>query len=140
MACIVHIRREFVKVKDSTGSPIAIEAIDRIAQLYEVEKRAHHKPPYERVALRQQYAKPIFDDLEAWLMDCLAKMSKKTKLAETIKYALSRPAKAQPYLNNGYLEADNNTAERTTHPVTLGRKKVLSQSLSVFLHCVSVVR
>ncbi len=30
--------------------------------------------------------------------------------------------KARPYLNNGYLEADNNTAERAVKPVAIGRK------------------
>ena len=46
---------------------MAQEAIERIAKLYEVEKRALFKSPDERVALRQEYAKPIFDDLEVWL-------------------------------------------------------------------------
>ena len=30
--------------------------------------------------------------------------------------------KARPYLNNGHLEADNNTAERAVKPVAIGRK------------------
>ncbi|MCP4450509.1 MAG: IS66 family transposase [Planctomycetes bacterium] len=125
MACMVHIRREFVKVYDSYKLPTAKEAIDRIARLYEVEKRARHKPPAERVALRQEYAKPIFDDLEDWLRTQLNRISGKTPLAKAIRYALTRLPKARPYLDHGVLELDNNTAERAVRPVTLGRKNYL---------------
>jgi transposase len=61
---MAHIRREFMKVYESYKLPVANEAIERIAELYEVEKQARFKSPDERVALRQEYAKPIFDDLE----------------------------------------------------------------------------
>jgi hypothetical protein len=49
MACMVHIRREFVKVHDSYKLPAAAEAIARIKKLYEVENRARFKSPEERV-------------------------------------------------------------------------------------------
>ena len=75
----------------------------------------------ERVALRQEYAKPIFDDLEVWLRAQLNKLSGKTPLAKAIRYALTRLPKARPYLDHGFLEMDNNTAERAVRPVTLGR-------------------
>ncbi len=51
----------------SQGNAIAKEAIRRIAELYALEKEARGKTPDARVALRQTRAKPIFDDLEAWL-------------------------------------------------------------------------
>jgi transposase len=43
-------------------------------------------------------------------------------LAQPIRYALNRIPKALPYLDNGVLEFDNDTAERAVKPVTLGRK------------------
>jgi transposase len=112
MACMVHIRREFYKLYESAKLPVAGEAVARIKKLYDVEKKARFLPPAERVALRQEHAKPIFDDLEAWLMQQLTKISKKTPLAKAIKYALARLPKARPYLDYGFLELDNNTAER----------------------------
>jgi len=125
MACMVHIRREFVKVFESYQLPVAGEAIERIAKLYEVEKQARFKSPEDRVALRQEYAKPIFDDLEVWLRGQLGRLSGKTPLAKAIRYALTRLPKARPYLDHGVLEPDNNTAERAVRPVTLGRKNYL---------------
>lgn len=125
MACMVHVRREFYNLFVSAKLPVAGEAVARIKKLYDVENRARFKTPQERVALRQEYAKPIFDDLETWLMQQLAKISKKTPLAKAIKYALTRLPKARPYLDHGFLELDNNTAERGIRPVTLGRKNYL---------------
>lgn len=124
-ACMVHVRRKFVEVCEREGSAIAEEAIKRIAALYAVEKAARYKPAAERVALRQEKAKPVFDDLEAWLTQPLPKISGKSKLAEAIRYALGRMPKARACLANGQLELDNNICERSIRPVTLGRKTYL---------------
>ena len=125
MACMVHVRREFYNLFESAKLPVAGEAVARIKKLYDIEKKARFLPPAERVALRQEHAKPIFDGLETWLMQQLAKISRKPPLAKAIKYALARLPKARPYLEYGFLELDNNTAERGIRPVTLGRKNYL---------------
>jgi transposase len=125
MACIAHVRREFFDLYESTKLPVAGEAVLRIKKLYDVETQARFLPAAERVALRQEHAKPIFDDLEVWLKEQLGKISSKTPLAKAIKYALARLPKARPYLDHGFLELDNNTAERAVRPVAVGRKNYL---------------
>ena len=110
------MRREFFELYQSAKLPVAGEAVLRIKRLYDVQTQTRFLPASERVALRQEYAKPIFDDLEVWL---------KEQLAKAIKYALVRLPKARPYLDPGFLEPDNNTAERAVRPVTLGRKNYL---------------
>lgn len=122
MACMAHVRRKFVDVFASQGNSIAEEAIRRIAELYAVEKEARGKSPDARIALRQARAKPIFDDLEAWLHAQLPKISGKSPSAQAIRYALGRMPKARPYLENGHLELDNNTAEWAVKPVAMGHK------------------
>ena len=124
-ACMVHVRRKFTDAFERTGAAIAQEAIKRIGKLYAVEKQAKGKLPEERVALRQQKAKPIFDDLEVWLQAQLPKLSGKTKLAEAIRYTLKRLPKARGYLDDGHLELDNNICERSIRPIALGRKNYL---------------
>ena len=52
----------------------------------------------------------------------LPKISGKSPLAQAIRYALGRLPKARGYLDHGFLEADNNTAERAVKPVAIGRK------------------
>ncbi len=125
VACLAHVRRKFVDVHKAHASPIAEEAIRRIAELYGVEKQARGLGANERRALRQAQAKDPFDDLEIWLEAQLGKISGKTPLAKAIRYALNRLPKARPYLDNGELELDNNSAERAMRPVALGRKNWL---------------
>ena len=66
-----------------------------------------------------------FDDLEFWLQAQLTRISGKSELAKAIRYALSRLPKLRTYLENGKLEADNNSAERAVKPVAIGRKNYL---------------
>jgi len=125
MACMAHVRRKFVDIFQSQQSQIAEEAIKRIALLYKVEKAARGKPPEERAALRQRDTKPVFDELETWLDAQLNRISGKSELAKAIRYALGRMKKMRGYLNNGSLEIDNNSAERSIRCVALGRKNFL---------------
>ena len=125
VACMAHVRRKFVDIHRSQASPIAEEAIGRIAQLYAVEKEARGSPPDRRTELRRTHAAPIFDDLERWLAIQLTTISGKSPLASAIRYALTRMERLRPYLDNGILELDNNTAERGMRTVALGRKNYL---------------
>ena len=122
MACMAHVRRKFVDIFAATGSATAEDAIERIALLYAVEKAAKGKSAEERVALRQEHAEPVFDDLEAWLHEILPRYSGKSPMAKAIRHALSRMPKVRPYLENGALSLDNNSAERAMKPVAIGRK------------------
>ncbi len=122
---MAHIRRKFTDLYQSEGSVIAEEAIKRIAGLYAVEKDARGSSPEERVRLRQARATPIFDALETWLHAQLPKISGKSELAKAIRYALTRMKRLRPYLEHGFLEIDNNSAERAMKPIAIGRKNYL---------------
>ena len=84
MACMVHIRREFVKVFVQLSiRPWRGKPLSALPKLYDVEKAGPvQNAPVDRVALRQEYAKPIFDDLEAWLREQLGRLSGKTPLGQ----------------------------------------------------------
>ncbi len=125
VACMAHIRRKFLDIHKTNGSAIAEEAIKRIAVLYAVEAEARGQPPDERVRIRQEKAKPLFDDLENWLQSQLPRLSGKTPLAGAIRYAITRMKRLTPYLEHGFLELDNNTCERAIRPLALGRKNYL---------------
>jgi len=125
VACMAHVRRKFVDIHRSQGSPIAKEAIGRIAQLYAVEKEARGSPPDRRGELRRTHAAPVFDDLEQWLAMQLTTISGKSPLAGSIRHALTRMNRLRPYLNHGILELDNNTAERGMRALAHGPKNYL---------------
>jgi transposase len=125
MACMAHARRKFVDVFKSQGLAVAEEAIKRIAALYGIEKEVRGMSPEDRAAIRQEKAKPLFDELEAWLGTQLPKISGKSELAKAIRYTLTRMKKMRSYLDHGILELDNNSAERSMRCVALGRKNYL---------------
>ena len=125
VACMAHIRRKFVDVHKAQGSAIAEEAIQRISRLYSIEKEARGSPPDARARIRQAKARPILDALEAWLAAQLTRISAKTPLAQAIRYALTRIRRLRPYLEHGFLEIDNNTAERSMRAIAIGRKNWL---------------
>ena len=78
--------------------------------------------------LRQAKAKPILDDFEHWLSTQLTRLSGKTPLAQAIRYAITRIKRLRPYLDHGFLEIDNNTAERAMRAIAIGRKNVTVRS------------
>jgi len=122
---IAYVRRKFFDIHKSQGSVVAAEALKRIAELYQIEDRMRGEPPDKRRDIRQTYAKPLLQDLESWLTQQLTKISGKTPLAGAIRYALSRMKRLTPYLEHGFLELDNNTAERSIRPIAIGRKNYL---------------
>ena len=104
---------------------VAEEAIKQIAALYGIEKQGRGHLPADRTSIRQEKAKPLLDALQHWLGDQLPKISGKSELAKAIRYGLTRMKKLRPYLDHGFLEADNNSAERSMRCVALGRKNYL---------------
>lgn len=114
---MAHVRRKFVNVHRAQGSAIVDEAIRRIAQLYAVEKEARRSPLDRRVEIRRAKAAPIFDGLEGWLHDQLPTIAGKPTLAMAMRYGLTRMKRLRPYLDHGFLELDNNTAERAMRSV-----------------------
>lgn len=125
VACMAHIRRKFVDIHKSQGSAIAEEAIKRIAKLYKIEKEVRGSQPDIRRAARQEEAKPLFKDLQKWLDVQLTQIPRKSVLAGAMRYAINRMKRLTPYLENGFLELDNNAAERAMRPIALGRKNYM---------------
>jgi len=124
-ACWAHVRRKFHDLYEAHKSPIAEEALRRIAALYGIEKEIRGRPPDERLQVRNARARPLLDALRVWLNEILSKVSKKSEVAEAIHYALGRWTPLLRYCAEGRLEIDNNAAERALRCVALGRKNFL---------------
>lgn len=123
--CWAHVRRKFFELAESTQSPVAQEAVERINALYKIEKQINGKPPDERRHHRQHQAKPLMDDLYDWLDRTLRQCSKGSALGRAINYARKQWDSLTLYLDDGRVEIDNNAAERAIRPLALGRKNHL---------------
>jgi hypothetical protein len=123
--CWSHVRRRFYELAAAGPAPIASETIERIASLYAVEKDIRGRSADERRAARQDRSRPIIDALEPWLRSKLTLISQKTKLAEAIRYTLSRWNGLIRFLDDGCIEIDSNVVERSIRPIALNRKNAL---------------
>src|SRR5215207_3606008 len=118
--CWAHCRRGFYELHQSTGSPLAEEALRRIGELYRIEAEIRGRPPDERRAVRQERCKPIVDVLHAWLSTQPGRVSGRSNLAEAIRYALRHWQGLVLFLEDGRVELDTNTVERAIRPIALG--------------------
>ncbi len=120
--CWSHVRRQFYELA-SGSAPIAREALARIAALYKIEGEIRGRSAEERRAVRQERSRPLVAAMEVWLREKFALISQKSTLAGAIRYALTRWAGLSLFLEDGRVEIDSNTVERSIRPLALTRKK-----------------
>ena len=123
--CWAHVRRKFFDVHAATASPIAKEALDRIGQLYAVEKTINGSSPDQRLHQRRLKSKPIAEALAAWAEETMPKLSRKSELASAFRYMRARWTALTRGFDDGRLALDNNPAERALRGVAIGRKNYL---------------
>lgn len=135
-ACWAHARRPFFIMADLQAnarrkakgksaaviSPIAIEMVRRIDALFALEREINGRTADQRHAARQQLSKPLIADMELWVREQRAKLSRTNDLAKAFDYMLNRWASFTRFLDDGRICLSNNAAERALRGVALGRK------------------
>jgi hypothetical protein len=134
--CFAHARRKFFELADVEGAarkksrgartgtifPIALEAVQKLDALFEIERAINGCSPAERLAARREHSAPLMDDLHSWLQDQRANLSRNHDLAKAINYMLRRWPAFTRFLDDGRVCLSNNAAERALRCVPLGRK------------------
>jgi len=123
--CWAHLRRRFYEIAKDGNAPIATEALLRISALYKIEADIRGQMAEERRAERQARAKPRTADLKAWLEKQLGCVSKRATIADDIRYGLRHWEGLTRFLDDGRIELDSNTVERSMRPIALNRKNAL---------------
>jgi transposase len=123
--CWAHVRRKFYDIHVATKSPLAEEALRRIAELYTIEAELRGLHAEHRRSVRQQRSRPLVEAMRVWLTEQLQRISGRSTLAQAMRYALNHWNGLILYLDDGRLELDTNTVERAMRPVALGRKNAL---------------
>lgn len=124
VACWAHVRRKFIEAETSEPD-LSKEAVERIRELYSVEKSAKDLSDEMRFDLRQNHSGPIVDELFAWMAAREAQVLPKSAMGQALSYALKLEPALRRYLSNGRLSIDNNAAERALRAVAVGRKNWL---------------
>jgi transposase len=125
IACFAHLRRKFFDLYAAVNSPVAQEALERIRLLYEIETAIRGKSAAERLGQRQKHAVPLLESLHAWMIATAARVDKESALAKALNYGFNHWDALNRYADDGHLEIDNNTAERSVRGVGVGKKNYL---------------
>ena len=150
--CWAHARRKFFELADIAGarhrartggafdgslrkgrpaheiSPVALEAVQRIDALFDIERGINGLPAEQRLQARQRLARPLVDELHGWLVAERAQLSKHNPVAKAINYMFEKEGRWEAFtrfLEDGRICLTNNAAERSLRGVALGRKSWL---------------
>jgi len=135
-ACWAHARRPLFAMADlaenarrkahgqtpGVVSPLAMEAVRRIDALFEIERSINGQSAEQRRVVRQEKSAPLVADLESWMREQRAKLSRGNDLAKAMDYMLKRWPAFTRFLDDGRICLSNNAAERTLRGIALGRK------------------
>jgi transposase len=123
--CWAHWRRQFFELARSPPAPIAAEALKRIAELYDIEAEIRGKSAEERRAVRQEKTRPLVAALKSWGESILARLAGGSTIAQALRYGLNHWEGLNRFLDDGRIEIDSNTVERSMRPIALNRKNAL---------------
>jgi transposase len=134
--CWAHARRQFFELADiatsaragrnaAVISPIALEAVKRIDELFDIERGINGQSAEDRLRVRKEQSEPVLAALEAWLREQRARLSKSSAVAKPIDYMLRRWDRFTRFADDGRICLTNNAAERALRGFALGRKSWL---------------
>jgi transposase len=124
-ACWAHGRRKFFVLADLGKGPLAAEAVHRIDTVFDADRPLNGLSADERQIQRVQTVAPLVVELESWMRDHRAKLSRHNDLAKAMDYMLTRWNAFARFLRDGRICMTNNAAERALRAVAVGRKNWL---------------
>lgn len=137
--CWAHARRKFFVLADIASaarrkaqgkppavmSPLCLEAVQRIDQLFDIERDINGCSADQRRSVRQRCSASLVADLRAWMREQRGKLSGANDVAKAMDYMLKRWTVFARFLDDGRICLTNNAAERALRGIALGRKSWL---------------
>jgi transposase len=120
--CWAHARRKFFDLAKINKAPIASEVVARIDWLFGIEREINGLAPQQRVGVRTERSRRSIIELESWLREQRARVSKNSDTGKAIDYSLKRWTALTRFLDDGRLCMTNNAAERELRAIAVGRK------------------
>jgi hypothetical protein len=123
--CWAHSRRKFFDLYEACQCPTSKEALVRIRALYDIEDAIRGQSPEVRLKVRQDRAVPLLESFHKWLVQKAGQVDQSSALFRALNYPLKNWTALLRYTQDGRLDIDNNTAERTLRGIGVGRKNYL---------------
>ena len=90
---------------------MALEAVKRIDVLFDIERAINGRSAEERLRIRKEKSAPLMTELEAWMREERAKLSKHAPVAKTFDYMLRRWDTFRP-LSRGWQDLPHEQCSR----------------------------
>ena len=116
---------EALKAQKKKGrGGLAKQGFDFIQRLYRVEREARERglDANQRKALRDEKARPIWNEIRQWLDDVRWQVSPKSLTGKALNYTKAQWPRLVRTLDDGRIEVDNNHCANAIRPFVLGRK------------------
>jgi transposase len=128
VGCLAHARRKFDEalkaqpVGDRGG--LAVEGLAMIRRIYRIEKVAREAglTPEQRKRLRDEQARPAWEELRRWLDAKHGHAPPQMLIGKAMTYLDNQWPQLVRSLEDGRVEVDNNRCENALRPFVLGRK------------------
>lgn len=139
--CMAHIRRPFVKIvskltEEQKKNSVAVKVIEYIEKIYKVEKQLKKEYEEENEITEKDFYKIrkntrieksflVFKELNEYINAEIELVLPESNLGKAMKYAQKHLPSLNAVFNDGRLEIDNNSAERSIKNFIIGRKNWL---------------
>jgi transposase len=124
VACWAHARRKFFDAKE-TDMRRAGTMFEFVRRLYMIETEAGNLADDARRDVRQTQSKPILDEIKAWSDIEREVVLPKSPMHQAFTYLHNQWTALNTYVTEGFLNIDNNAAERAVKRIAIGRKNWL---------------
>ncbi len=134
VGCWAHARRYFHEARDCDAAHSA-EALARIRVFYAVEDEAAEEIAKAKLSadaadavrrrLRQEKTAPRLKEFATWMEQTARVVLPKSPMGHAIGYAQRQWSALLRFTEHGFLNIDNNAAERALRAVAVGRKNYL---------------
>jgi len=124
VGCWCHARRGFDEAMSSRPKE-ASEILALIRRLYTFERQFRERSPEDRQEQRQGTVRPIVTAIFERVEEMKAATLPAEPLRKALDYVRNQREALERFLEDGRLEADNNTAENAIRPLAVGRKNWL---------------
>ena len=120
--CLAHARRKFDELIKVNQSPVAQQAVQRIAWIYRIEQEARQLCAEDRLAMRRERSKLLWREMQVWLQLERTRVPEGSAIARAIDYSLNHWPALTAHLQDGNVPIDNNHIENQMRPWAMGRK------------------
>jgi transposase len=106
-------------------SPLTLAAVRRIDVLFDIEREINGQSAVDRLIIRRQRSVPLVAELETWMQQERARLSRHDDVAKAMDYMLKRWTSFTRFIDDGRICLSNNAAERALRGIALGRRSWL---------------